>query len=221
MWHDYEHQRVLKGGAKQKEVSRNRYSVLLRLFLMLFYSFLLEPRKGEKMEENKEYELVNLEIEYPGIQGGVKWAVITDLPEELIKERYEEELKKYWPYIVLPVEQGAAFKDFHRNEHKHEMRSIRHHDALDFQDEIPFVQGYGNLVGRKSKAKLEEEGIVDHVLLKYALAQLSDKQRRRCYMYFFCDMGEEEIARIEGVSHQAVHDTLSSAVRLLRKVISE
>lgn len=169
--------------------------------------------------ENKEYELINLEFEYPGIKGGVKWAVITDLPEELIKERYEEELKKYWPYIVIPVEQGEAFRDFHRNEHKHEMRSIRHHDALDFQDEIPFVQGYGNLVGRKSKAKLEEEGIVDHVLLKYALAQLSDKQRRRCYMYFFCDMGEEEIARIEGVSHQAVHDTLSSAVRLLREFV--
>ena len=38
-------------------------------------------------------------------------------------------------------------------------------------------------------------------------------------MYFFCDMGEEEIARIEGVSHQAVHDTLSSAVRLLREFV--
>ncbi|MCR5769807.1 MAG: hypothetical protein K6G87_01085 [Butyrivibrio sp.] len=110
--------------------------------------------------------------------------MITDLPEKIIKKRYEEELKKYWPYIVITVEQGEAFRDFHRNEHKHEMRSIRHHDALDFQEEIPFVQGYGNLVGRKSKARLEEE-----------------------------------IARIEGVSRQAVHETLSSAVRLLREFV--
>lgn len=32
-------------------------------------------------------------------------------------------------------------------------------------------------------------------------------------------MGEEEIARIEGVSHQAVHENLSSAVRLLREFV--
>lgn len=170
-------------------------------------------------KENKEYELINLEFEYPGIKGGVKWAVISDLHMDELMMKYGNELEHYSPVILLTVEQGEAFRDFHRNEHKHEMRSIRHHDALDFQDEIPFVQGYGNLVGRKSKAKLEEEGIVDHVLLKYALEQLSDKQRRRCYMYFFCDMGEEEIARIEGVSHQAVHDTLSSAVRLLREFV--
>ena len=45
---------------------------------------------------NKEYELISLEVEYPGIQGGCRWAVATDLSREELFQKYGEE--RHLPY---------------------------------------------------------------------------------------------------------------------------
>ena len=42
-----------------------------------------------------------------------------------LMDKYIEELRRYLPVIVLTVEQGNAFKAFHRNEKKHRMRMLR------------------------------------------------------------------------------------------------
>ena len=165
--------------------------------------------------ENKEYELINLEIEYPGIQGGVKWAVITDLPEEVIKERYEEELKKYWPYIVLPVEQGEAFKDFHRNDKKHEMRRQRSYDSCEYQDGTTEEEKFELL----SNYDLEESSISkDYQELRDAIETLPEVQKRRCKLYFYHGFTEKEIARIEGVDQSNVSRSLAKAIENIKKL---
>ena len=65
--------------------------------------------------ERKEYELINLEVEYPGIKGGVKWAVISDLSMDELMKRYNE-LLIYTPVILLSQEQGEAFNRFFRSD---------------------------------------------------------------------------------------------------------
>lgn len=166
--------------------------------------------------ENKEYELINLEFEYPGINGGVKWAVISDLSMEELMRKYGDELEHYSPVILLSVEQGEIFKEYHRNEHKHEMRRKRTYSQHDYESGAWLYQHLSNMVHILNKARLDEEEIVDHVLLRQALEHLSEKQRRRCNLYYFYGMSEEEIARIEGVSQQAVNDTLKSAYKAIK-----
>ena len=77
--------------------------------------------------ERKEYELINLEVEYPGIKGEVKWAVVSELSLETLMRTYRE-LHVYSPVILLSPAEGETFKDFHKNEHKHEARWKRSYE---------------------------------------------------------------------------------------------
>ncbi len=53
--------------------------------------------------EKKEYELINLGFEYPGMTGGARWAVITDLDIHELEERYRDELSIFKPYVVMMI----------------------------------------------------------------------------------------------------------------------
>ena len=58
------------------------------------------------MNENKtEYEVINLGYEYPGMTGGVKWAVVTDLDQATLMEKYGKELSQYAPFVLMTMEQ--------------------------------------------------------------------------------------------------------------------
>lgn len=54
-------------------------------------------------------KVINLSYEYPGYTGEEKWAIITDLTEEELIEKYEEiqalysnqDTTRYYPHIVL------------------------------------------------------------------------------------------------------------------------
>ncbi|SFO03677.1 Sigma-70, region 4 [Pseudobutyrivibrio sp. UC1225] len=168
--------------------------------------------------ENKEYELINLEIEYPGIQGGVKWAVISDLSEEVIKERFEEELKKYWPYIVLPVEQGNVIKEFHRNEHKHDMREKRNTIPSSYEEGVS-----ESLFSFFSCLMTEEEAIYSEEIGRMIekLDSLTAVQRRRIRLYFFEGLTFREIAEIEGVSQKNVFKSVKAALEKIKNFSHE
>ncbi len=38
--------------------------------------------------EKNEYEVINLGYEYPGMTGGVKWAVVTNLSQDELNRKY-------------------------------------------------------------------------------------------------------------------------------------
>lgn len=167
---------------------------------------------------NKDYELLNLEMEYPGLEGGVKWAIITDLPMNVLISQYGKEVERYRPFVLMSKVQGQTIQDYHRNEKKFKARAIRHHDVRNYEDEA-FNNATVTNIGTAVKTILEEDGIVDHMLVKWAFDKLSDKQRKRCYLYYFFDMTEAEIAMLEGVSQQAIHDSLRCAYKLMKLVI--
>ncbi len=73
----------------------------------------------------QECKIINLEIEYPGYKGAERYAIITDLSEEVLNARYSEQIEKYRPFIILSKEMGLAMKEFNNNEKKHSMRLAR------------------------------------------------------------------------------------------------
>ncbi len=66
-----------------------------------------------------------------------------------------------------------------------------------------------------------EEEVEDKLLmeeLKQAINQLSDTQKRRVKLYYFEDMTVEDIAALEGTTHQAVSKSIRKAVEEIKKI---
>ena len=164
--------------------------------------------------ENKEYELINLEFEYPGINGGVKWAVISDLPMEELMRKYGAELEHYSPVILLSVEQGEAFKEFHKNEHKHDVRDLRHKVPVNYDENL---QGY--LQPLYDIAPIDNEAVQpeEMELLRVAIESLPAIQQRRLRLYFFEGLSFREIAKIEGVRFSSVAKSVDLAIKKIKK----
>lgn len=58
----------------------------------------------------KDCKLINLKYEYTGYIGQEKWAIVSELSEQELFEKYPDEVKKYIPFVLLSVEQGKAIQ---------------------------------------------------------------------------------------------------------------
>ncbi|WP_081677447.1 sigma-70 family RNA polymerase sigma factor [Butyrivibrio sp. WCD3002] len=173
-------------------------------------------RKVNNKENIEEYEVINLGYEYPGMTGGVKWAVVTDLDIDVLMRKYGEELTQYMPYVVMTSEQGEAFRDYKRNEAKHEMRRIRHHIFGGYEEGMT---EYMNSVFSKEEPEETVMEKLEYERFKEALDKLPPAQKRRCILYFYHGLSEKEIAKAEGVSQQMVSLSLDGALKNLKKYL--
>lgn len=55
--------------------------------------------------------------------------------------------------------------------------------------------------------------------LKNAIDQLSEVQKKRVKLYYFEDMTVEEIADLEGTTHQAISKSVRKAVEEIKKIM--
>ena len=61
---------------------------------------------AKKINEGQDlYTIYSLEVQYPGIKGGVKWAVATNLSREELESCDGGELRIFKPYIIITSEQ--------------------------------------------------------------------------------------------------------------------
>ena len=162
----------------------------------------------------EECKAINLRYEYSGYQGEAQWAIVTELSREELLEKYPEVMEEYTPCVLLSVEQGEVIKDFKRNEHKHEVRGKKYHDAYDAGD--------GGLEIRHRE--LIQDTLLEEVIfriqaeeLREAIRDLDETQRRRLTKFFFAQKSIREIAEEEGVHHSTVSKSIRAAVKALKK----
>jgi len=74
----------------------------------------------------KDCKLINLKYEYDGYTGTEKWAIITELTEEELWDKYPDIIGRYIPFVLLSVAQGKVIIDDNRETHRCEMRDARH-----------------------------------------------------------------------------------------------
>lgn len=74
----------------------------------------------EALKDNfqKECKVINLKYEYTGYTGNEKWAIISELTEKAILEKYSIIVSEYIPFIVLTPAFGDVRDEFIRNEKK-------------------------------------------------------------------------------------------------------
>lgn len=75
----------------------------------------------------EECKVINLRYEYDGYIGNEQWAIISELTEKEILEKYRPIVSDYIPFIVLTPAFGEVRDEYRRNEKKHYMRSVRGH----------------------------------------------------------------------------------------------
>ena len=86
-----------------------------------------EITEMKKLTVNKQEELfaqdcklINLRYEYSGFSGMEKWAIITELSEEALWDKYPDVISRYTPFILLSMAQGEVISESHRNNDKYE-----------------------------------------------------------------------------------------------------
>lgn len=166
-----------------------------------------------EIQFNNECKYINLRKEYPEFVGNEKWAIVSDLPEKEIREKYAVIIERFRPFLCLTFEQAKPIVQFHSNNRKHIRRNTNFGDAYGYDDTL-FEKFHPELVFDPYQQQ-------DWEFLNNAIDKLPEAQNRRIRKRFFQEMNNVEIAKEEGVSSQAVDLSIKSAIENLKSILAD
>ncbi len=176
---------------------------------------------------NKEFQneckVINLKYEYEGYIGEEQWAIISELTEKELFEKYPDIVSHYIPFVLLSVEQGKAVYEFRRNESKFYKRSLNNEDAFGYDDELTGIFHSEVVIPDFVEQQITEEYEENRYQLKMkllnkALSSLTEKQYKYLIARYVTNKSAREIAKEEGVSHQAIEKHLNSAIKKVKQI---
>lgn len=172
--------------------------------------------KELELQFQEECKVINLKYEYDGYNGDISWAIISNLSEDEILEKYRPIISDYMPFIVLTPAFDEVRDEYRRNEKKFQMRAVRRHDFYNLEDgEIELH--HAELVTddlEESFFKSEEEQV-----LRKAIQQLKPIQKDRLIKYYFEGKSSRQIAKEEGVNYSKVEKSINVALKNLKKFL--
>lgn len=167
-----------------------------------------------EIQFQEECKVINLRYEYDGYIGSEQWAIISELTEKEILEKYRPIVSDYIPFIVLTPAFGEVRDEYRRNEKKHYMRSVRGHCyALD--------EDFENHHSEFAYSTFEEDVLQEEQIqaLRKAILRLTPMQKRYLEKYFFDGKNLRQIAAEEGKSYATVYESYESALKKLKKFL--
>lgn len=174
---------------------------------------------AKKINDDQDlFKIYSLDIQYPGIKGGVKWAVATNLSREELESCDGGELGIFKPYIIITPEQGEVFEESERVRKKFMMQDFRHTDMNAYEDGMEVNMRVTDYIHGLS-TEIDSDEAMNVYIVKAALKQLPDLLQRRMRLFFIYGFTEVEIAEIEGVSQPAVHYSIQSGIKQLRYML--
>ncbi len=174
-------------------------------------------------EFKSECKVINLKYEYEGYIGEEQWAIVSELTEKELLEKYPDIVSRYMPFVLLSVEQGKAVYEYRRNESKFYKRSLNNEDAFGYDDELTGVFHSEIVVPSFVEQQITEEYEENRYQLKMklldkALSSLTEKQYKYLIARYVANKSAREIAKEEGVSHQAIEKHLNTAIKKVKKI---
>lgn len=174
---------------------------------------------GEQKENfHRECRTINLRFEYPQYTGVEIYAIVTNLSEAELIDKYDEVIKQcYSPYILLNEKHGQAITEYQNIEAKYRMRNLRFGHAFDVNDGN-FEEHHPELAVCEDIAKqIEMQDKVKRV--REVLNSLPEVQKRRLIKHFFYGKSSRKIAKEEGVNYSAVDKSIALGIKNLRKLL--
>lgn len=129
-------------------------------------------------------------------------------------------LRDFYPYeqedayIEVSTEVAEMMKSFERAEASYE-RKVRRYKAFYSLDQKNGIER-SIIFTSHSPEELYERKLTREEL-HAAIAQLPDKQAKRIYAHYLLSMSKEEIAKAEGVSWRAVHQSIQQGLSRMEK----
>lgn len=160
-----------------------------------------------------ECKIINLRYEYPGYTGMEKYAIITELSEEQIKERYDLVLEQYTPFILLNKAVGEAFSDFKRNEEKFSKRMHRD-DVYGFLDGDTEIHNDEIAVPDFAEILFQDDTKMELVWQAFSL--LTSVQKKRVSEHLFCGKTFAQMALLEGRDKKTIYESYSAALKKMK-----
>lgn len=121
-------------------------------------------------------------------------------------------------YIEVSAEVADMMNTFERAEASYE-RKIRRYKAYYSLDHKSGIER-SILFTSHSPEELYERKLTREEL-HATIAQLSDKQAKRIYAHYLLGMSKEEIAKSEGVSWRAVHQSIQQGLSRMEKILKK
>lgn len=169
-----------------------------------------------------ECKLINLKYEYHGYDGKEQWAVVSELTEKELMEKYPDVIVRYIPFVLLSVEQGETIARFRTNEDKYRKRMYRTVDIYGYDDEMS-SQFHSELCcfdedPDEIREQMEQEELRANqiVALQEGIEQLTDIQKRRLKAVFFDGKTSHQVAEEEGVNHSAINKSIAQSLKKLK-----
>jgi RNA polymerase sigma factor (sigma-70 family) len=162
------------------------------------------------------YKIYDLKKYYPNFVGANPIAVVSDLPEEELLQKFPE-LQRVTPCAFFTY---AAWSGFKKAQRAYQTNEEKFRNRMKFCEEN---YGYEEGVSELSAANLDDEDIMDTVItrisvehLREVLRMLSEAQSRRVLLYY-SGYTYAEIAEAENISFQVAHRSVKKA---LKKIIN-
>ncbi len=166
---------------------------------------------------NEECKVIDLRKEYVGYSGNENWAIVSELSEDKILEKYSDQVVQYIPFVLLSVTQGKAIYEYKKNDKKHEMRQYR---KGVFQS-LEVLDAYGVLRGSEKEGVEDTiETLLEREELWLAVLTLSEKQKHRIIKHFYGGKSIREIAREEEVAAKQVKKSIDEGIKKLKEYLN-
>ena len=144
----------------------------------------------------QDCKLINLRYEYSGFTGTEKWAIVTELSEEALWDKYPDIISRYMPFILLSMAQGEVISESHRNNDKYEKRSKRTIDVYGYEDDIfeqfhpksiaPFIDPFDKAEEEQIEEEKEKLRQLELSKVRKALSMLLYKSSYNPDCYMLC-----------------------------------
>lgn len=172
-----------------------------------------------------QYKAINLKYEYEGYTGRENWAIISELSEKELFEKYPDEMSAYVPFVLLSVEQGNVIQEYIRREDRYRKQHNNREDffgydeglteALHSEAVVPdFVeqQEMEDYYNERDEKKMQ--------LIGQAMSLLTEKQHKYLAMRYLDNKTAAEIAREEGVAPQVIRRHILAAIKKFEKIFA-
>ena len=160
-----------------------------------------------------ECKVIDLKHEYTGYKEDVRWAIATSLSEVTLRAKYGKIIAQYEPFLLLTEEHAKIIIQFHSNERKHNKRNAELGDAFCYEDSL-FEKFHPELVENPF------DDSSDMTWLYEAIEKLEPLKRERIKKHYIEGISVAEIADTEGVSFQSVYKSITRALKILEKILS-
>ena len=175
----------------------------------------------------KDCKLINLRYEYTNYTGKEKWAVVTELTEKELRDKYPDIIKRYTPFVLLSMAQGEVINESGRNDDKYEKRAKRTLDVYGYEDDIseqfhrelitPFADPFEQAEEEWLEIDKEQLRRREIAKVRKVLAMMKPIQKERLCKAVLLGLSSRKIAQDEGVNYSAVDKSIAAAIKNFKK----